>query len=282
MSKLPGLLKQRELDSKRLPLVMGILNVTPDSFSDGGLFTSKDAIVTQIESMVAAGVDIIDVGGESTRPGASPVSLEVELERVLPVIDLIKAVSDVAISIDTYKTEVMQESIGRGVDMINDVNALQSVGAIEVVANANIPVCLMHKKGTPLNMQAAPEYQDVVSEVTEFLVSRAQVCERSGVLPQNIILDPGFGFGKTLEHNVALFKDLKNLVLLPYPVLVGVSRKRMIGRLAALSEAEIGVDDRLCGSVSASIVAASKGAKIIRVHDVLETVQALRVAAALW
>ncbi|MBN2866915.1 MAG: dihydropteroate synthase [Thiotrichales bacterium] len=261
---------------------MGILNVTPDSFSDGGLFTSKDAIVTQIESMVAAGVDIIDVGGESTRPGASPVSLEVELERVLPVIDLIKAVSDVAISIDTYKTEVMQESIGRGVDMINDVNALQSVGAIEVVANANIPVCLMHKKGTPLNMQAAPEYQDVVSEVTEFLVSRAQVCERSGVLPQNIILDPGFGFGKTLEHNVALFKDLKNLVLLPYPVLVGVSRKRMIGRLAALSEAEIGVDDRLCGSVSASIVAASKGAKIIRVHDVLETVQALRVAAALW
>ena len=282
MSKLPGLLKQRELDSKRLPLVMGILNVTPDSFSDGGLFTSKDAIVTQIESMVAAGVDIIDVGGESTMPGASPVSLEVELERVLPVIDLIKAVSDVAISIDTYKTEVMQESIGRGVDMINDVNALQSVGAIEVVANANIPVCLMHKKGTPSNMQAAPEYQDVVSEVTEFLMSRAQVCERSGVLPQNIILDPGFGFGKTLEHNVALFQDLKNLVLLPYPVLVGVSRKRMIGRLAALSEAEIGVDDRLCGSVSASIVAASKGAKIIRVHDVLETVQALRVAGALW
>lgn len=282
MSKIPGLLKQKKLESKRIPLVMGILNVTPDSFSDGGLFIHQDAIVAQVEKMVSAGVDIIDVGGESTRPGATPVSLEVELQRVLPVVDLIKSISDVAISIDTYKTEVMSAVIERGVDLINDVNALQSPGALEVVTKAKIPVCLMHKKGTPTNMQVAPSYDDVVLEVNQFLMKRAELCEQSGMPRSNIILDPGFGFAKTLEHNLALFQNLEQFNALPYAILVGVSRKRMIGALASGSEVDLQVEDRMVGSVAAAVVAASKGAQIVRVHDVAETVQALRVASALW
>ena len=282
MSKLPGLLKKRMLNSKRFPLVMGILNVTPDSFSDGGLFTHQDAIVAQVERMLSAGVDIIDVGGESTRPGAKPVSLEVELQRVLPVIDLIKSMSDVAISVDTYKTDVMCAAIERGVDLINDVNALQSVGALEVVAAAQIPVCLMHKKGNPSNMQEAPSYEDVVIEVNQFLIKRAELCQQAGILQSNIILDPGFGFGKTLEHNLALFQNLDQFDALPYAILVGVSRKRMIGALVSGSEVGIKVEDRVVGSVAAAVLAASKGANIVRVHDVAETVQALKVASALW
>ena len=282
MSKIPGLLKKRELDPQSLPLIMGILNVTPDSFSDGGRFIHKDAIIAQVKSMIVAGVDIIDVGGESTRPGSDPVPLEVELQRVLPVIDMINSISEVAISIDTYKTEVMQAAIERGVDMVNDVSALQSEGAIEVVANANIPVCLMHKKGNPSDMQIAPKYHDVVSEVTEFLLERATLCQQSGIASSNILLDPGFGFGKSLEHNQTLFQNLDRFTSLPYAILVGVSRKRMLGVLASRSGAELEVENRLFGSVGASVVAALKGAQIVRVHDVPETIQALRVANALW
>jgi len=282
VSKIPGLLKKRELDPQSLPLIMGILNVTPDSFSDGGRFIHKDAIIAQVKSMIVAGVDIIDVGGESTRPGSDPVPLEVELQRVLPVIDMINSISEVAISIDTYKTEVMQAAIERGVDMVNDVSALQSEGAIEVVANANIPVCLMHKKGNPSDMQIAPKYHDVVSEVTEFLLERATLCQQSGIASSNILLDPGFGFGKSLEHNQTLFQNLDRFTSLPYAILVGVSRKRMLGVLASRSGAELEVENRLFGSVGASVVAALKGAQIVRVHDVPETIQALRVANALW
>lgn len=259
------------------PLVMGILNVTPDSFSDGGSFTSEEAIKRQIESMQTAGVDIIDIGGESTRPGAFSVSLEQELERVLPVIEWVRNLSDVKISVDTYKTEVMRASIELGVDMINDVNALQSDGAVELVAQANIPVCLMHKKGEPSSMQDAPTYHQVVEEVSEFLLERARVCEEQGVRKGAIILDPGFGFGKSLQHNVDLFERLDELMALSYPLLVGVSRKRMIGELLD----DLPVEKRMVGSVAAAMMAAMKGARILRVHDVEETMQALKVTMAL-
>ena len=281
MSKIPGLLKKRDLNQGNRPLVMGILNVTPDSFSDGGQFFSLESMRSQVELMIESGVDVIDVGGESTRPGATPVTLAEELKRVLPAIELIKAISDTAVSIDTYKTEVMQAAIDCGVDLVNDVNALQAPGAIDVVANANIPVCLMHKKGQSVNMQRSPEYQDVISEVKSFLLARAKLCEQAGLAREHILLDPGFGFGKTLEHNVSLFKALNEFTVLSYPLLVGVSRKKMIGSLSG-GELELAAEDRLCGSVSAAIIAAQKGAKIIRVHDVAQTVQALKVAAALW
>lgn len=282
MSRVAGLLKQLEQDKRRLPLVMGILNVTPDSFSDGGSFTNKQALVSQICSMLEAGVDIIDVGGESTRPGATPVSLSEELERVLPVVALIRSMSDVAISIDTYKPQVMEAVIEQGVDLINDVNALQAPGAIEVVSKVSIPVCLMHKKGDPLTMQQKPTYQNVVAEVRAFLLKRAQLCEQAGVDRSNILLDPGFGFGKTLEHNVTLFKSLQLFSELPYPLLVGVSRKKMIGSLSEKNGVSLSAEDRVYGSVGAAIVAAKQGAKIIRVHDVPQTIQALSVATALW
>jgi len=278
MSKLPGLLKKLDTKQRIQPLVMGILNVTPDSFSDGGRFNQREAILAQVEAMLAAGVDIIDVGGESTRPGAAPVMLDEELDRVLPAIQLVKSNADVAISIDTYKPEVMQASIEMGVDLINDVNALQAPGALDVVAKSQLPVCLMHKQGDPLNMQQAPAYVDVCKEVIEFLLARSQACQLAGIKSERIILDPGFGFGKTLEHNIALFKSLHDFIELEYPLLVGVSRKRMIGSL--INDEDI--NERLCGSVTAAVVAANKGAKILRVHDVKETVQALKIAAELY
>jgi len=278
MSKLPGLLKDLHTQQRAHPLVMGILNVTPDSFSDGGQFNHHAAMLAQVQSMLAAGVDIIDIGGESTRPGAIPVTLEEELDRIIPAIELVKSCSDVAISIDTYKPQVMQIAIELGVDLINDVNALQAPGAIEVVAKSQLPVCLMHKKGDPLNMQQAPAYADVCKEVIDFLLARSEACENAGIESERIILDPGFGFGKTLEHNTDLFKNLSRFSGLEYPLLVGVSRKRMIGSLIG----DPGVNERLCGSVAAAVVAANKGAKILRVHDVKETVQALKVAAELY
>ena len=281
MSRIPGLLKALEFNEQSLPLVMGILNVTPDSFSDGGKFSQYETMRSQIELMIESGVDIIDVGGESTRPGADPVPLNEEIDRVLPAIELIRSLSDKAISVDTYKPEVMKAAIDLDVDMINDVNALQSNGALDVVAGANVPVCLMHKKGQPFDMQQAPYYDDVVTDVTDFLINRAEACEQAGLKSDYIFLDPGFGFGKTLKHNIALFQNMEQLTQLNYSLLVGVSRKRMIGSLAGI-EADLSLEQRLCGSVSAAVVAAHKGAKIIRVHDVAETVQALRVAAALW
>lgn len=271
------LLEQIHNPEQERPLIMGILNVTPDSFSDGGHFTSEDAIKHQIEIMQKSGVDIIDIGGESTRPGAFSVSLEQELERVLPVIEWVRNLSDVKISIDTYKTQVMRSSIALGVDMINDVNALQSDGAIDVVAEAKIPVCLMHKQGEPKNMQDAPVYQQVVENVSSFLLERASVCEAGGIAKGSIVLDPGFGFGKTLQHNIELFERLDELIALRYPILVGVSRKRMIGELLD----NLPVEKRMVGSVAAAMMAAMKGARILRVHDVEETMQAIKVTMAL-
>ncbi|MBF6057295.1 MULTISPECIES: dihydropteroate synthase [Thiomicrorhabdus] len=260
-----------------LPLIMGILNVTPDSFSDGGCYTGRDAVLRQVEAMLQSGADIIDVGGESTRPGADEVSLEKELSRVLPAIEWIRDAFDTAISIDTYKAEVMRQSVAQGADLINDINALRDEGAVQVAAETGAAVCLMHMLGAPKTMQEAPNYLDVVVEVRDFLLDRVDVCLAAGIAPQQIVLDQGFGFGKTLEHNCTLFKDMEVFTGLDYPLLVGVSRKRMIGDLTGNDR----VEDRVAGSVSAALVAANKGAAILRVHDVKETVDALKVSHAL-
>jgi len=260
-----------------MPLVMGILNVTPDSFSDGGDFISQKTIESRVAQMIAEGVNIIDVGGESTRPGADAVTLELELQRVVPVIKWIKTHYDIPVSVDTYKTEVMQQAVAAGADIVNDVNALCSTGAVELVSKLGVSVCLMHKQGDPENMQMAPEYNDVVKEVKDFLVERAKACEKAGIAKNKIILDPGFGFGKTLKHNTELFTDLSQFVELDYPLLVGVSRKRMIAEL--LDNAPL--DKRIYGSVAAAVLAGMKGASIVRVHDVAPTVDALKVTAHL-
>ena len=259
------------------PLIMGILNVTPDSFSDGGQFQSLEAAKRQADKMLKAGADLIDVGGESTRPGATPVALQQELDRVLPIIELLKTEFDARVSIDTYKPEVMQAALELGVDMINDVNALQAEGAVDLVAKYQVPVCLMHKQGLPEKMQEAPQYDEVVTEVVTFLQQRAKVCEQAGLGKSKIILDPGFGFGKTLSHNIQLFENLDQLIALGYPVLVGVSRKSMIGQLMG----GVPPEDRMLGSVVAAILAALKGAQLLRVHDVKETQQALELALTL-
>lgn len=266
---------QRQEDQ---PLLMGILNVTPDSFSDGGQNSTKEAICRQLETMNQSGVDIVDIGGESTRPGANPVSLAQELERVLPAIEWVQSYSDAYISVDTYKTEVMAQAIQAGVDMINDVNALQSPGAVDLLAQNPMPVCLMHKQGTPMEMQKAPDYSgSVVESVRDFLVQRSDLCIEQGVLAENIVIDPGFGFGKKLAHNIELFERLDELTALPYPVLVGVSRKTMIGDLLGGAA----VNDRMIGSVAAAILATLKGSRILRVHDIKETSDALKVVLSL-
>lgn len=258
-------------------LVMGILNVTPDSFSDGGRWTTETAIKRQAEVMQAAGADVIDIGGESTRPGAQAVPLQEELERVLPAIEWVRAVTDLPISVDTYKPEVMAAALDAGAAMINDVNALQAPGALDVIARHKVPVCIMHKQGTPQTMQMSPHYEDVVEDVLGFLPHRAdEVMQATGLPHHAVWIDPGFGFGKALEHNLALFGALERFVETGHPVLVGVSRKRMI---AALLE-DAPVDQRLCGSVAAALVAALKGASVVRVHDVKETVDALTVGMA--
>lgn len=275
-------LLQEQLNKKAMsmpgaPLVMGILNVTPDSFSDGGLFVERALIEKRVAEMIEEGVDIIDIGGESTRPGAEVVPLDVELERVIPVVEMIQQNFSIPVSIDTYKPAVMQQAIAAGAQIVNDVNALQAEGAIGVVANSEVSVCLMHKQGTPKDMQQAPFYEDVVQEVKTFLLQRAQACQHAGIEAERIILDPGFGFGKTLEHNVALFNDMLSLTELGYPLLVGVSRKRMIGEILE----NAAVENRLHGSVSAAVLAGLKGAQIVRVHDVKPTVDALKVASQL-
>jgi dihydropteroate synthase len=260
-----------------MPLVMGVLNVTPDSFSDGGQFENINTIEKRVVQMLSEGVDIIDVGGESTRPGADEVSVDIELQRVIPVIELIKQKFDIPVSIDTYKPEVMRQAVQAGADIVNDVNALQEPGAIELVAETKVYACLMHKQGSPKNMQKAPSYQNVVKDVAEFLLGRVKACLEAGIEQNKLILDPGFGFGKTLEHNTALFADLSELVETNYPVLVGVSRKRMIAEI--LDEAP--VEQRVFGSVAAATLAGLKGAKIVRVHDVGSTVESLRVTSYL-
>ncbi|MGL1050805.1 dihydropteroate synthase [Vibrio vulnificus] len=254
------------------PVVMGILNVTPDSFSDGGQFNALDAALVQAERMIAAGVSIIDIGGESTRPGAPEVSLEEELKRVIPAIQAIRQKHDVWISIDTSKAEVMKQAIEAGADLINDVRALQEPGALAVAAKAQVPICLMHMQGQPRSMQHNPSYQDVLKEVSEFLEERVAACEEAGIAKELLILDPGFGFGKTIEHNYHLLAHLEAFHQLGLPILAGMSRKSMVFKLLNKKPAEC-----MVASVTCATIAAMKGAQIIRVHDVEETVEAMRV-----
>ena len=255
---------------------MGILNVTPDSFSDGGQWFGKSEAIQHALAMQDAGADIIDIGGESTRPGAEAVSLQQELDRVIPVIEAIVPRLSVPVSIDTSKPEVMRAAAAAGAGMINDVYALRLDGAVQAAVDLGIPVCLMHMQGEPRVMQDNPVYQDVGGEVRQFLLERAKQCEEAGVLRQNIVLDPGFGFGKTLQQNIGLFQSLPELVLSGYPVMVGVSRKAMIGQLTGRE-----MRGRIPGSITAAVLAAQAGAAIIRVHDVAETLDALKVATAL-
>ncbi|CDT88220.1 dihydropteroate synthase [Vibrio coralliirubri] len=254
------------------PHVMGILNVTPDSFSDGGKFNSLDNALVQAERMIQAGVSIIDIGGESTRPGAPDVPLEEELARVIPAIKAIRAKFDVWISIDTSKAEVMRQAVEAGADLINDVRALQEPGALEAAADANVPVCLMHMKGQPRTMQANPNYDDVLTDVEAFLKERVEACEAVGISKEQLILDPGFGFGKTIEHNYHLLAHLEKFHTIGLPVLAGMSRKSMIFKLLDKAPA-----DCMVASVTCATIAAIKGAQIIRVHDVEDTLEAMKI-----
>jgi len=257
-----------ELLSRDRPLVMGILNVTPDSFSDGGRFSTIDGAVTHARGMVVGGADIIDIGGESTRPGAIPVSALEEIERVLPVIQAIRRDSDIAISVDTSKAEVMDAVQSEDIDLINDVFALRHEGALGTASQSGLPVCLMHMLGKPRTMQQNPVYEDVVSEVYNFFADRVSACETSGISKSRLILDTGFGFGKSPQDNLRLINQLPKFLELGLPLLVGLSRKSTIGMI---------VDDSLIGSVSGALFALSKGARILRVHDVAQTVSAIRV-----
>lgn len=258
------------------PRVMGIVNVTPDSFSDGGQFAVADLAIAHGLELVEQGADILDIGGESTRPGATPVPLEEELHRVIPVIEKLVGKAGVPISIDTYKPEVMRAAIAAGASIVNDVFALQQPGALEAVAASDAGVCLMHSQGTPQTMQIDPQYQDVVNEVADFLRARMSAAEEYGIGPERIVLDPGFGFGKRSVHNIALLRELETLCALGRPILVGLSRKSMLGQLTGND-----VDARLHASLSAAVIAAMKGARIVRVHDVKATADALKVVSAI-
>ena len=254
------------------PQVMGILNVTPDSFSDGGQFFGEDLALEQARQMVADGAAIIDVGGESTRPGAVVVAIEQEIARVVPVIKAIQSEIDVAISIDTSKPDVMRAAIAAGAGLINDVQALRVEGALEAASALDVPVCLMHAQGTPQTMQDNPDYSHVVDEVISFLLERVAACEAAGINRNKLIVDPGFGFGKRARHNLRLMKHLDRLSEIELPVLVGVSRKSIIGKLLNLS-----VEERLAGSLAMASITVWQGAKLIRTHDVRETVQAVNL-----
>ena len=257
-------------------MVMGVLNVTPDSFSDGGCYVDPGLAMARAKEMVDEGADIIDIGGESTRPGAPAVPAAEELERVIPLLREIHDTLEVMVSVDTSKPEVMRAAVSAGAGMINDVRALRAPGAIEAVADSSVQVCLMHMQGEPRTMQDNPRYSNVVAEVGDFLVARATACLAAGIGRERIFFDPGFGFGKTLAHNLELMAGLDKLLELGFPLLVGVSRKSMFG---ALLERE--VDERLAGSVAMAAIAAWSGASIIRAHDIAETKDAVRVAAAL-
>ncbi|MBU1283710.1 MAG: dihydropteroate synthase [Gammaproteobacteria bacterium] len=264
----------RFLDLSR-PQVMGILNVTPDSFSDGGRYGQRDAALRHAEAMLQAGATLIDVGGESTRPGARAVSPVEELERVAPIVEAIAAELDVIISVDTSTPAVIRETARLGAGLINDVRSLQRDGALDAAADSGLPVCLMHMRGEPSTMQQSPQYPDVVAEVREFLLERLAACAAAGIGAERVILDPGFGFAKTLEHNLSLFKHLQGLHVLGRPLLVGVSRKSMIGKVLGHE-----VGERLYGSLALAALALSKGAHILRVHDVAQTVDVVRMIAA--
>lgn len=258
------------------PHVMGIVNVTPDSFSDGGKFAQTDLAIEHALSLVKDGADILDIGGESTRPDAEPVSLQKELERVIPVIEKLVNQVDIPISIDTYKPAVMQAAIAAGASIVNDVRALQEDGALDVLTATNAGVCLMHMQGTPKTMQLNPQYNDVVGEVKAFLQQRLQVCEATGIARERILLDPGFGFGKTRAHNITLIQHLASFSSLGQPLLVGLSRKSVLGQVTGND-----IDARLYASVAASVISAMVGAKILRVHDVKATAEALKIVAAI-
>lgn len=264
----------RVLDLSR-PHVMGILNVTPDSFSDGGRFSQRDAALRHAAEMVAAGATLIDVGGESTRPGARAVSPSEELERVAPVVEAISRELDVVVSLDTSTPAVMREGARLGAGLINDVRSLQRDGALDAAADTGLPICLMHMLGEPGTMQQNPQYRDVIGEVGEFLAARMAACAAVGIPAERIVLDPGFGFAKTFEHNLSLFKHLEELLRLGRPLLVGVSRKSMVGQALGRD-----VDQRLYGSLALAALAVAKGACILRVHDVVETVDVVRMIAA--
>ncbi|MEN8107032.1 MAG: dihydropteroate synthase [Pseudomonadota bacterium] len=257
------------------PQVMGILNVTPDSFSDGGVFLAPAQAMAHAQAMVEAGAAIIDVGGESTRPGSAPVSVDEELRRVLPVIEALTASVSVPISIDTQKPAVMRAAVAAGAGLINDVNALQADGAVGAAVESGVPVCLMHMQGIPEGMQDNPHYEDVVDEVAGFLTARAAACETAGIPAERIVLDPGFGFGKTVEHNLMLLRHLDRLVALGYPVLAGLSRKSLIGKVLDLP-----VDKRLYPGIALSVLAVWQGVSIIRTHDVRETREAIQMCRA--
>lgn len=255
---------------------MGIVNVTPDSFSDGGQYQTASQAITQALKLVEQGADILDIGGESTRPNATPVPLKEELDRVIPVIEALSGKVPVPISIDTYKPEVMQAAISAGASIVNDVYALQMPGAMDVLArNPDIGICLMHMQGTPQTMQSDPRYQDVVREVIDFLQARLQQVKFAGIQQKRILLDPGFGFGKRTVHNLTLLNHLEQLTSLGYPLLVGLSRKSVLGQVLSAD-----TTDRLHASVAAAVIAAMKGAAIIRAHDVKATVDALKVVSA--
>ncbi|TMP33665.1 dihydropteroate synthase [Pseudoalteromonas rubra] len=267
--KLP---RGRRLDLT-MPRIMGIVNVTPDSFSDGGKYSQSDSAVNHGLTLLEQGADILDIGGESTRPGAPDVSLEEELDRVIPVIEGLRTQSDCAISIDTSKAEVMAAAIDAGADIINDVRALQAPGALEIAARYdNVAVCLMHMQGQPRTMQIDPTYQDLFTDIRDFFESRIASCVDAGVARDRLIIDPGFGFGKTLEHNFSLLGQLSYFAELELPVLAGLSRKSMFGKLLNRD-----TDERLAASLSGALLCAQQGAQIIRVHDVKETNDVLRV-----
>ncbi|KJZ00808.1 dihydropteroate synthase [Pseudoalteromonas ruthenica] len=257
------------------PQVMGILNVTPDSFSDGGQHNSLDNAVNRALTMLEQGATIIDVGGESTRPGADDVAEQEELQRVVPVIKAIRERSDCVISIDTSKAGVMTAAVQAGADIINDVRALQEPGALSAAASAQVPVCIMHMRGQPRSMQNAPDYHDVTKEVGTFLQERARQCIEAGISKTNIIIDPGFGFGKSLQHNYQLLSELEQLQRLGYPVLTGLSRKSMFGKLLNRD-----ADQRLSASLAGALICMQKGARIVRVHDVQETTDIVKVFQA--
>ena len=254
---------------------MGVLNVTPDSFSDGGCFATLDAALRQGERLAEEGADLLDVGGESTRPGSTGVSVQEEIDRVVPLIEALAQRLDLPLSVDTSKPEVMRAAVAAGAGLINDVHALRRPGALAAAAELAVPVCLMHMRGTPASMQEAPLYADPVADVAAFLRERIAACEAAGIPRARLLLDPGFGFGKTLEHNLALLAGLGRLAEMGLPLLVGLSRKSMIGALTGRD-----VDDRLAGSLAAAVVAVERGARLIRVHDVAPTHDAIRVAWA--
>jgi dihydropteroate synthase len=269
----------KPLDLTR-PVVMGVVNVTPDSFSDGGRFLEPAAAIRHGRQLLEEGAAILDIGGESTRPGAEPVSVQDELKRVIPVIEAL-ASAGALVSVDTSKPEVMQAAAQAGAWMINDVRALQEPGALAAAAATNCRICLMHMQGDPRTMQKAPTYGDVVNEVKAFLLARAQSCRAAGIGPERLVLDPGFGFGKTVAHNLELLRRLPELAAAGFPVLVGLSRKSMIATLLGRTVPPAGpTHDRVHGSIALAVLAAGNGARIVRAHDVAATVDALKILAA--